>query len=185
MQSDMLLTSLKSPLSKKRTEELSRTIAESDFSIKELIDLTFHPEEQIGFRAAWILETVFINNPTCFIPNSPYFLTKFRQQENPSAQRHFSKILALMTAKKALKPIKVLFATYNTEELVETVFNWLINEKVPVAVKSHCLNILANFSSKHDWIKDELIETMDFLLDKESIAFYAKVKQIRRQLSKS
>ena len=182
MKSDLLLTILKSTLSKSRVEELAKNIAESNFPIKELIDLTFHAEEQVGFRAAWILETVYINSTLSFVPHTPYFLTRFRQQQNSSSQRHFGKILALMTHKKAIQPIKKIINHYETEELVETVFSWLIDDKVPVAIKSHCLNILANLSLKHDWIKNELIETMEFLIDKESIAFYAKVKQIRKQL---
>ena len=71
---------------------------------------------------------------------------------------------------------------YDTDLLVETVFSWIIDEQVPVAVKSQCLSVLGNLHQKHPWIKEELLQTMDFLIDKESIAFYAKVKQIRKQL---
>ncbi|MES2653571.1 MAG: hypothetical protein V4663_17670 [Bacteroidota bacterium] len=182
MQSDLLLTIIKSTLSKKTVDELAKTIAESDFSIENLIDLTFHEEEKIGFRASWILENLYISHIEKFIPHATYFLTKFSQQSNLSSRRHFGKILALMTAKKAPLTIRATISLYETDELVETVFKWLIDDKVPVAIKSHCLNILANFSTKHSWIKNELIETMNFLVDKESIAFYAKVKQIRKQL---
>ena len=182
MKTDLLLAILKLTLSKKRVEELAIIIVDSKFSIKELIDLTFDSDDQVGFRASWILETVYINNSTCFIPHITYFLTKFHEQFNLSSRRHFGKILALMTAKKAPVYIAETIRMYETDKLVETVFSWLIDEKVPVAVKSHCLNILANLSAKNDWIKPELIETMEFLVDKESIAFYAKVNQIRKQL---
>lgn len=185
MQSDLLLTIIKSTLSKKKVEELTKTIAESEFSIKELINLTFHSEEQVGFRASWILENVCIGYLDRFIPHSIYFLTRFHQQQNLSSRRHFSKILALMTDKKAPLAIKVAIEGYDMDQVIEAVFSWLIDNQVPVAVKSYCLNCLANLSAKHDWIKNELIDTMDFLVDKESIAFYAKVKQIRKQLARS
>ena len=182
MQSDLLLTIIKSTLSKRVIEGLAKSIVESGFSIKELIDLTFDEKEQIGFRASWILENVYINHVLHFEPHSTYFLIKFTQQHNLSSRRHFGKILALMTSKKAPPPIRETILAYETDQLVETVFRWLIDDQVPVAVKSHCLNILANLSIKHNWIREELSETMDFLVDKESIAFYAKVKQIRKQL---
>lgn len=182
MQSDLFLTIIKSTLSKKKIDDLAKTIVESGFSIKELIDLTFHEEEQMGFRASWILENIYIDHVSKFEPHSTYFLIKFPQQNNLSSRRHFGKILALMTSKKAPLRIKEVVLTYETDPLVETVFKWLIDDHVPVAVKSHCLNILANLSVKHNWIREELIETMEFLVDKESIAFYAKVKQIRKQL---
>jgi hypothetical protein len=118
------------------------------------------------------------------LPYATYFLDHFSAQQNLSCCRHYGKILALMTSKKAPLTIKNLIVAYDTDGLVETVFNWLINEQVPVAVKSHGLNILANLNHKHNWIKDELLATMDFLVDKESIAFHGKVKKIRLQLGR-
>ena len=163
-----LLTTLKPTLSKANVSELTKIAAAEGFSIKELIDLTFHKDEKIGFRASWILENVYIKHLDKFFPSATYFLSKFQQQDNLSSRRHFSKILALMTTKKAPQYIKEIIKNHETDGLVEAVFSWVIDEKVPVAVKSHCLNILANLSSKHHWIKNELIETMDFLIDKES-----------------
>lgn len=97
--------------------------------------------------------------------------------------RHYAKMLAFMTNKKASAQLKEIISKYDTDLIVETVFNWVIEERVPVAVKSQCLNVLGNLNLKHNWIQEELLAIMDFLVDKESIAFYAKVKMIRKQLS--
>lgn len=182
MLSYSLLDTLKTTLQKTKVEKLASIAAEQAFSVQELIDLTFHQEEQIAFRAAWILENIFSLYPERFLPYTNYFLVRFPFQNNLSARRHYSKILALMTKKNASAALKEMLINYDTEPLVNTVFSWLIDEKVPVAIKSHVLNILANLHTKHNWIKEELIQTMDFLVDKESIGFYSKVKQIRKQL---
>lgn len=184
MERKELLAAIKTTLQKTKVNDLTNIAAEENFSIRELIDLTFHKEEQIAFRAAWILENIYIKYLERFLPQSNYFLDVFSTQNNLSCRRHYGKILALMTSKKAPLLIKELIDGYETERLVETVFSWLIDDKIPVAIKSHCLNILANLNSKHSWIKDELVQTMDYLIDKESIAFYAKVKQIRKQLNR-
>ncbi|MFD0940878.1 hypothetical protein [Pedobacter boryungensis] len=185
MQNDFLLEAIKTTLQKTKVYKLANIASENEFLVKDLIDLTFHKEEQVGFRAAWILENIYTNHFERFLPQAHYFLKKFSEQNNLSARRHYTKILALITKKNAPLAIKEIINNYQIDALVETVFSWLIDEKVPVAVKSHCLNILHNFSSKRSWIKDELIQTMDYLVDKESIAFYAKVKQIRKQLNKT
>lgn len=182
MLSYSLLDTLKTTLQKSKVQKLASIAAEQTFSVQELIDITFHQDEQIAFRAAWILENIFSLHQERFLPYATYFLVKFPAQNNLSARRHYSKILALMTKKNASAALKELLADYDTGSLVNTVFSWLIDEKVPVAIKSHCLNTLANLHTKHSWIKEELIQTMDFLVDKESIGFYAKVKQIRKQL---
>lgn len=182
MQTDDLLATIKTTLQKTKVNELAKIAAENKFSINELIDLTFHHQEQVAFRAGWILENICISYPDRFLSAAVYFLDRFVEQSNLSCRRHFGKILALMTSKKASSTVKEIILNYQTDQIVETVFSWLIDDKVPVAIKSHCLNILANFNIKHPWIKEELLATMDFLIDKESIAFYAKVKQIRKQL---
>ncbi len=183
MQYDFLLESIKTTLQKSKVEKLAAIASDETFSVKELIDLSFYCDEQIGFRAAWILENVYTAHQPRFLPHVLYFLEKLPQQRNLSALRHYVKILALMTKKNANETIKKIIADYNTDQLVEVVFAWLIDEKIPVAIKSHCLNILANLNKKHNWIREELLQTIDFLVDKESIGFFAKVKQIRKQLS--
>lgn len=172
------------PLSKKEIVVLSNLVAKCSFELNKLIDLTFHKDDKIGFRAAWILENIYSNFNDRFIPSTVYFLDHFSSQHNLSARRHFAKILSFITHEKANSQIKSILIIYETTELVETVYNWLIDEKVPVATKSFCLNILADLSSRHNWIIDELNQTMDFLVDKESIGFYAKVKKIRKQLAR-
>lgn len=179
---EQLIEDIKTTLSKSKVDLLAQIASKQHNAIKDIIDLTFHPEEKIAFRAAWILENVYVNNPLEFVPFITYFLDQFSAQNNLSARRHFGKILALLTKKSALPEIKEVIKQYPTDHIVETTFAWLIDENVPVAIKSHCLNILANFCVKHDWIRTELLETMDYLVDKESIAFFAKVKHIKKQL---
>lgn len=182
MEMTELLELIKTTLQKNKVTKLALLAENDGFLINELIDLTFHQDEQIGFRAAWILENIYANHLNSFIPFSIYFLDRFSEQNNLSARRHFVKILAAMTYKKAPSQIKEFINSYNTENIVKTVYSWLIDANVPVGIKSFCLNILANLNDKHNWLKEELLQTMDFLVDKESIGFYAKVKQIRKQL---
>lgn len=179
----ILIDTLKKPLGKAKIVELAGFIVEDRFSVKDLIDLSFNIDDRIGFRSAWILENVFSNHQDKFLPYSKYFLDHFSSQTNLSALRHYVKILAFMTKKNACTEIATIIKNYDTDNIVEIVFAWLIDEKIPVAVKSHCLNILANLNFKHNWIKDELLQTMEFLVDKESIAFFGKVRQIRKQYS--
>jgi hypothetical protein len=180
MQTNRLLEIISTPLPKRKVEKLA---SEVKFAVKELIDLTFHHHPQIGFRAAWILENVCVNHQERFLPFVVYFLERFDQQKNLSAQRHYAKILAMLTNIKSSPEIKSILATFDHNKVIETAFNWLIDERTPVAIKSHCLNILANLSAAHLWVKEELLQTIDFLIDIESIGFYAKAKQIRKQLA--
>jgi len=174
-----LSAAISHPVGKMEVESLA---AMETLSPQYLIDLSFNQDEQVSFRAAWILERVYSNHRERFLPFVYYFLEKLPLQENLSALRHYVKILAFITNNKADNEVRKLIQNYDTDGIVEVIFAWLIDKQIPVAVKSHCLNILANLVPKHNWIRNELIDTMEFLVDKESVAFFAKVKQIRKQL---
>jgi len=149
-----LLANIKTTLQKSKVEKLAAIVSGDSFSVADLIDVSFYHDEQIGFRAAWILENVYTNHELRFLPHALYFLEKLPQQHNLSALRHYVKILALMTKRNASIDIKKIIEHYDTDYLAEVVFAWLIDEKIPVAIKSHCLNILANLTAKHSWIKE-------------------------------
>lgn len=175
-----LLPEIEARLSKKRTNELAVIVIYTHFPLSALIDLTFHHQAQIAFRAAWILEQVCLKKPSLMELHLDDFLGKFAGQKNPSAQRHFAKILFVLTAKKSSS--SAIIHSTSAEQLIEAVFSWLIDQQSPVAVKAHCLDILANFAAANHWVKDELLQTIDFMIGQESIAFHARAKKVMRRL---
>ena len=182
MTPETFLEALKTTLTKTKANALTVLAAQSNLAIRDVIDRCFYPEQQVAFRAAWILENVFMQHLPRFMPAADYFLDRFSEQQNPSCCRHFCKILAGMSGKKASPELKLLMQHYPIDTLIETVFKWLTDAKMPVAVKSHCLTILANFCAQRPWIAEELLAIIDFLMDKESIAFFSKARKIRQQL---
>ncbi len=182
MEKTKIIVMLSETLHKQKVIQLSSLSADAFLDVKELIDLSFHENDQIGFRAAWILENIYVKDQERFIPHAAYFLSVFSNQDNLSCRRHFTKILALMTDKKSTQLMKDMLAKHGTGQLIETVFSWLIDPKVPVAIKAHCLDILANLSIENTWIKEELLQTIDFLIAKESIAFHGRAKKVKKQL---
>ncbi|WP_431294789.1 hypothetical protein [Pedobacter sp. P26] len=85
MQNDLLLETIKTTLQKSKIEKLAAIASEDTFSVKDLIYLSFYHDEQIGFRAAWILENVFANHQQRFLPYVLYFWRNFH---NKTIYRH-------------------------------------------------------------------------------------------------
>ena len=112
-----LIDQIKTTLSKNKVEKLAKIAAEELYTVKDLIDLSFHTNQQISFRSAWILENVFFNYQHTFLPNVLYFLEKFPFQNNLSALRHYVKILAFMTNKNASPEIKKIITEVGAESL--------------------------------------------------------------------
>lgn len=151
--------------------------------IKDLIDLTFHPKKEVGFRAAWTLEYIFMNHD-CAGDHLEDLLSRFPEQKNQSCMRHYGKILAYLTGKKATGLYPGQLEKIDFDPIIDVLFSWLIDEKILVATKVHAMQTLANLAPRYTWIKDELLQTITHLEDLESIAFFGRAKQIRKALKK-
>ena len=152
--------------------------------VEDLLDISFHKKKEVAFRAAWMLEYIMMHHPGTFLPHVPQLLQLLPDQKNPSAMRHYSKIIAMLSNKKADQLYRAMAQELDFEETIEVLFSWLVDPEVLVATKVHCMQSLANLAPRYSWIKDDLLETIDYLADVESIAFFARAKQVKKQLNK-
>ncbi|HMI01929.1 MAG TPA: hypothetical protein VK541_05570 [Pedobacter sp.] len=179
-----LIARLDAPVNFQMVAHLTGIIKNHNPGIDVLLQASFHKRKEVAFRAAWMLEYMMSNNPAVFSPYLTRFLELLPTQKNPSVMRHYSKIVALLTAGNAGPLYKALVKEIEFEAVVEVLFIWLVDTEMPVATKVHCMQALANLAPRYDWIKDDLMETIDYLTDVESIAFFARAKQVKKQLMK-
>lgn len=163
---------------------LTALIEGNNLNIDDLLEISFNKKKEIAFRAAWMLEYLMVQRPSSFCKYVPKLLALLPELKNPSAMRHYTKIIAMMTDRKADQLYKDLVKEIDFEPVIELLFTWLIDPQILVATKVHCMQSLANLSSVYDWIKDDLQDTVDHLVDVESIAFFARAKMVKRQLQK-
>lgn len=62
-----LLDEIKTTLQKTRINLIADIAKRRSDSVDGFIDLSFHPDEQIGFRSAWILEHISLSSETLFV----------------------------------------------------------------------------------------------------------------------
>ncbi len=159
-------------------------IESNDLDIDDLFDISFHKKKEIAFRAAWMLEYLMTHKPEQFAPYVDKLLQLLSEQKNPSAMRHYAKMVVLLTDRKAGPIYKEMAVNLNFEPVIEVLFTWLVDPETLVASKVHCMQALANLTPRYDWIKDELLETIDYLMGIESIAFFARAKMVKKQLKR-
>jgi len=148
--------------------------------------LSYHEQDDsIAFRAAWVLEHIAAYYPERFSSVFADFLSRLPDQRNRSCQRHFTKILMIVTDPKAPDSYRDAYLQTDRERLAETVFGWLIDIGTPVAVQVNCLDILYNLIAEFDWIKDELKQQTEYLLREGSAAMQSRGKKVLAKLSKS
>nr|WP_068892685.1 hypothetical protein [Pedobacter panaciterrae] len=184
MNKEELIARLGTSMEFQMVATLTNIIESNDIDISDLLDITFYKKKEVAFRAAWMLEYLMTNKPDLFIKYIPELISLLAKQKNPSAMRHYAKIIALLTDRRANDAYKDKAASIDFELIIDVLFTWLVDTDVLVATKVHCMQTLANLAPRYDWIKEELLETIDYLVDIESIAFFGRARQIRKQLKK-
>lgn len=184
MDKEELIGRIDVPVKTHMVVDSTALIESYELNVDDLIDITFHKKKEIAFRAAWMLEYIVKHKPLQFYPHVAAFVLALPKQENPSAMRHFTKIMALMTDRRANLLYTAALYTLDMNPVIDVLFTRLVDPNTLVASKVHCMQALANLAPQHDWIRDELEEAIDYLTEIESIAFFARAKMVKKQLKK-
>ncbi|WP_299988619.1 hypothetical protein [uncultured Pontibacter sp.] len=183
MSAEELLQALSFPLGKVQVQELAAKSNSGKLQVKDLLELCFVKHtSSVAFRAAWVLEHVAYSFPKQFTPHLPTFIAQLPEQHNLSCQRHFTKILMCCANPEAKPVYKAAWrALPDRSVVVETMFEWLIQTRTPVAVKVNCLDVLVYLQDEFPWIKDELKDQIEFLLKDGSPAMRSRGKRILKR----
>lgn len=89
-----------------------------------------------------------------------------------------------MTDAHAPEPIRIKLQSIDMEPVVEQLFDWMIDPKVKVAVKSFAGKALFNLKDKFPWIEEELASQLEFLMRDGSAGMQAGGKKILKEIKK-
>lgn len=173
-----LIAQLSATIGKTKVDKLSKLLKQHNFALRDLIDLTFHDDKTIAFRAVWLLENVFLVNPEIYLPEIDHLLARFKTVTYPSCQRHYAKIMMHLTSPKAHPFIQAKLATTNLDPVVEQCFDWLIDPKILIAVKVFAAQTLFNLRFRYPWITEELKNQLEFLMRNGSAAIQSRGKKL-------
>jgi hypothetical protein len=179
---DNLLKQITNTIGKTKVLELSRILKEDGFALRDLIDLTFYPDKAIAFRASWILENVFLRDQLRYENDLGYLVSKIKEVKHASCQRHYVKIMMHITDQKAIPLIKNKLTLLDLEQVAEQCFDWMIDPKVKIAVKCFASETLFNLRERYPWIKDELANQIQFLMQNGSPGIKSRGKRLLAKL---
>lgn len=182
LKQQQLIKEISATMGKAKVLKLTAIISKHHFPLRDLVDVTFHPDKNIAFRASWILENVLLRDNTAHLADLHYLLQHFTQVNYPSSQRHYANIIIRLTSPKAKPAIKEILNKTDLEPVVEKLFDWMIDPKVLVAVKCSSAEALMNLSARYNWIAEELKNQLEFLMRNGTAAIQARGKMILKKL---
>ena len=173
-----LIKQITGTIGKTKVLELTRILKEEQFALRDLLNLTFDPNKDIAFRAAWILENIFLQDPARYESDLEYLLSRIKDVKYASCQRHYVKILMHITQPKTLSVIKNQLDKIDLEPIVEQCFDWMIDPKVKLAVKVFAGDVLFNLRKRYPWVEEELANQLRFLMRNGSPGIQSRGKKL-------
>jgi|SRR6185503_3186818 len=175
---ETLLKQISGTIGKMKVLELTRILKEEQFALRDLIDLTFYADKNIAFRAAWILENVFLQDAARYEPDLDYLISRVKDIKHESCRRHYAKIVMHVTGKKAPQAIRQKLEQLDLEPVVEQCFDWMIDPKVRIAVKVFASEALFNLRHRYPWIAEELANQLQFLMRNGTAAIQSRGRKL-------
>jgi len=126
---------------------------------------------RIGFRAAYVFDFIYFSNNKAFDKYYQSFFSIFPMVTNESTKRHFARVMADILAKD-----NYLAELTDYESVASACVDWIINDKVRVAVQVWAVECLIRLKGRVGWVPDLLDDILDRLSINPSPGMITRLK---------
>jgi len=161
-----------------RGSKLRNELKQQSFTLRELVDLTFYPDQQIAVKASRLLQTMLVKFPENYCEDIEYLIKRTGEVDFNSCKRHYAKIIMHITSPEVPKEVRSKVKEINFEHIVELCFNWLKDPKMLVSVRGSASEALFNLRHRYPWIAEDLSRQLENIMPNAEPLLAAKGSMI-------
>jgi hypothetical protein len=158
-------------MSKANTNMVAGIVREKPELIGELWQIYFSIEEPVSRHAAWVLDGLTENHPERLTPYLPRLLELLPGFNHDGLKRHAVHMIS-----------RIRIPAEGRETLLNICFDWLVSRTEAVAVKVHCMEILYQICLDEPVLKNELIDSIEFILEEGTPGIKSHGRKILQKL---
>lgn len=141
-------------------------------TIPELIDFTMHEKYPFPQYSSWILIHVTEKHLEKIQPYHHQLIDTFLMLKDPSAQRNIANCL-----------IKMPFTSYREGELLDRLFDFLLDPNSKVALKVYAMYLIVDFIRIYPELEGELLAILEKNQELESPAYRSGMRIVIKRLA--
>ena len=157
--------------SRSNTDLIAKAVGNHPEEFKKIIDLIYKGEAPLPQRASWLLSIVNEQHPELLKTYLSKFVDTIENFQVDAVKRNMINVLASQEIPEKMQG-----------KTVDVCFRLLLSPSETVVVKTQAMQVLANISEVHPELKQELKLAIDDQWDKNTAAFHARAKHIRKKL---
>ncbi|PVW14742.1 adenylosuccinate lyase [Marixanthomonas spongiae] len=146
----------------------------------ELLTCCFKNEDDVSYKAAWVLEFVYLEQPSLLFPHLDIFFEKLPTVTRDQTLRpmaHICEMIAISYYKKKEKKIVSCLSETHKKTMTECCFDWLITDK-KVACQARAMTALYYLGTEFEWIHHQLRQILEQNIHQGSAGYKARGKKI-------
>jgi len=167
-------TLLMQQLSRRHIENVAHCIGDSEKEFARLMSIVLHGKEPVVQRAAWAMDACLEKHPELLSPYVETLIDTLPGFTNNGVKRQVVKALAAREIPEKYEG-----------EMVDLCFRWLQSSDTPVAIKVHCMQLLANITERHPDLAEELRTVIIEQIPRNSAGFSSRGRKIIKKIEKS
>ncbi len=174
--------------------DIARWVIEHPETFPQLLDICFKSNDNISYKAAWILEFVCIEKLELLLLHLDLFFKNLPKVQKDQAVRPFSKICLMLVKQYYKKKDDMVINSLqprHKKAMTECCFDWLITDQ-KVACQAFSMDALYLLGTEIEWIHPELKVTLEQNIHSQSAAYCArgritleKIKKFKRKTHNS
>ena len=158
-------------LSRQHMEYVAHCIGDNEKEFGRLMTVVLHGREPVVQRAAWAMDACLDVHPKLLSPYVETLIDALPRFGNDGVKRQVVKALAVRQIPEKLEG-----------QLADLCFCWLQSSAVPVAIKVHCIQILANITVRHPDLAVELRTVISEQIPRSSAGLASRGRKILKRL---
>jgi len=152
-------------------EYVAHCIGDDDAEFGLLMDIVLHGREPVTQRAAWAMDVCIETYPRLLSPYVETLIEALPRFGNNGVRRQVVKALAVREIPEEFKG-----------RVADLCFCWMQSSETPVAIKVHCMQILANIAAHHPDLAGELRIVINEQIPRNSAGFASRGRKILKLL---
>ena len=158
-------------LSRRHVESVAHCIDDNEKEFARLMNIVLYGKEPVVQRAAWAMDACIEKHPELLSPYVETLINALPCFSNNGVKRQVVKALAAREIPEKFEG-----------EMVDLCFRWLQSPDMPVAIKVHCMQILANITERHPDLAKELRTVIIEQIPRNSVGLSSRGRRILKKI---